>query len=148
MKYTLPAILTATVMFALVFAVMPVDNAQAVHTTITGTQLTQAITSVTADIATASNIVCDSDADFTVYVSTGGPAADNTNITITDGTNTVTIVGDLFGGGDGAGGFGSDGFSGAISADAAVTITVAGSGADDVFVTMITTSGATAACVV
>ena len=63
MNYSLIAILTATVMFAAIFAVMPVDDAQAVHTTIQGTQMTQAINTAVADITLdgPAAIVCDSD---------------------------------------------------------------------------------------
>ncbi len=145
-KFTFPTIMAATVMFAMVFAFMPVEDAQAVHTTIQGTQMTQSILVGSADIATDDPFTCDSDAAFIVYIATGGPAADNAQITVSDGAQTITIFGDITNVAAGSGGFGGDGFSGSIAADAATTITLTGNGADDLLISLITTSGATADC--
>ncbi len=146
-NYLLPSILVATVLLAGAFALMPVDEAKAVHTTIQGTQMTQAIIDSTADLGAAS-IVCDSDAAFVVMVMIGGAETDGDNITILDSvsTNTITVTGALFTSADaGAIGFGN-GYSATISAPAASTITVGGTGVDDALVSLITTSGATADC--
>lgn len=152
MNYSLTAILTATVMFAAIFALMPVDDAQAVHTTIQGTQMTQAINTVVADITVnaAAAIVCDSDAAMIIYVTSSGVTADNDAITISDGATIITFEGDLPATGvAGAAGWGSDGVSAQIAATGDETITVDGTstGAIEVMVSMITTSGATADCV-
>ena len=146
-KITIPIILAVTVLAAGIFALMPVEQATAVHTTIQGTQMTQAILKSSAALAADDPFTCDSDADFIVFVSTGGTSADGKFVAVSDGAQTVTIFGDIFAAGQTGGpGFGGNAFSGAISADAAVTITITGDGTDDLILSLITTSGATADC--
>ena len=145
----LPSILVATVLLAGAFALMPVDEAKAVHTTIQGTQMTF------TDVISGSSFVgdaattCDSDADFTVFILVGGPAAANVLETVTVLFNTVTTVHTGTGFDSttaGSPGFGGDGLSLTIYAEADDSVVVTGSAAVDYHVSMITTSGATASC--
>jgi len=114
----------------------------------TGGGFTQVQSISTSNIGAVGPITCDSDEDFIVYVIVGSPAVDGSTITISDNTTTVTIEGDRFSAAEsGAPGFGGTGYSGVIPAEAATTITVDGTGADDALVSLVTTSTATADCV-
>ena len=146
-NYVLPSILVATALFAGAFALMPIDEAQAVHTTIQGTQMTQADFNSVADLS-GTDTVCDSDAAFVVMILVSAPAADGDTLTISDGTVTLTMTGDVFASGPGSDGFGGQGYSATIAAAAADTITIGGAGdaANEAYVSLVTTSGATANC--
>ena len=145
-RYTLPSLLVATALFAGVFAFIPVEDAQAVHTTVQGTQMTQSILLSTAAIGTT-DITCDSDAAFVVYVIVGNAETDGDTLTITAGGVTLTMTGDAFVTTNvGAAGFGA-GYATQIAATAATTVVVGGVGGDDALVSLTTTSGATAGCV-
>ena len=141
-------IITLTVLAAGIFALMPVEQATAVHTTIQGTQMTQAIIASSATIGVA-DIVCDSDAAFVVFVIVGNAETDGDTLTIVESAapNTILMTGAAFNTAEaGAGGFGL-GYSTTIAAPGTTTITVGGSaGTDDALVSLITTSGATADC--
>jgi len=144
-KLIIPVIIAVTILAGGIFALTPVERATAVHTTIQGTQMTQAILDSTAGIGGA-DIVCDSDAAFAVFVIIGNAETDNDNITVGDSVNTLTMSGDLTANTDGVAGFGT-GYSTTIAADAASTIRIGGSaGSDDALVSLITTSGALADC--
>ncbi|MCH7647022.1 MAG: hypothetical protein IIA83_00225 [Thaumarchaeota archaeon] len=146
-RYTLPSLLVATALFAGVFAFIPVEDAQAVHTTVQGTQMTQSILLSTAAIGTT-DITCDSDAAFVVYVIVGNAETDGDTLTITAGGVTLTMTGDAFvTTAIGVPGFGA-GYATQIAATAATTVVVGGSAnTDDALVSLTTTSGATAGCV-
>ena len=147
-KLMIPVIITVTVLAAGIFALMPVEQATAVHTTIQGTQMTQA-TIFGSDTIGAADIVCDSDAAFVVFVIVGSVEDNSDTLFVTEsvGPNTITTTGEDFNSGEaGSNGYG-DGYSTTIAATAATTITVGGSaGTDDALVSLITTSGATADC--
>ena len=146
-KLMIPMIITMTVLAAGIFALMPVEQATAVHTTIQGTQMTQSILDSTADLG-ANDIVCDSDAAFVVFVIVGSVETNSDTLTIVESAapNTITMTGeDFVSTEDGSNGYG-DGYSTTIAAPGTTTITVGGVGVDDALVSLTTTSGATADC--
>jgi hypothetical protein len=144
-KLTIPSVLIATVMIAAVFAFIPVDEAKAVHTTIQGTQFT--LVDVISNASVATGITCDSDKDFIVKVIVGAAEIDGTTVTVVMNGETVTLTGDNAVAADaGAPGFGSSGLSFTIAAEADDSVVVDGTAAVDIHASMITESGATAAC--
>jgi len=147
-KLIFQSILVATVLMAGVFALMPTEQATAVHTTIQSTQFTKASLISSADLSIG--FTCDSDQDFIVHFIIGETEVDGTTITIAstvDGV-TLTLTGDNpVSGTAGYAGFGATGFSATMAAAAADQIVIDGTATVDVHVSLITGSGATASCV-
>ena len=86
--------LVATALFAGVFALMPVEDAQAVHTTIQNTQISAVANSVATSCSTdlnANTLVATSNRDFAVNVSMHAGAAAALTGQIADGTNTLVV---------------------------------------------------------
>src|SRR3989338_8606613 len=73
-KLAIPAILTATIMVAGMFAFMPVEQASTVHTTLQDTTGTWQTDSLTYTTATSGAAVA---ADFSITVDADGPFAIN-----------------------------------------------------------------------
>jgi len=90
-KILFPSILVATVMIAGIFAMLPIQEASTVHTTIQNTQMNQTDSEYSTDI-NADPIVCTADgSDFIIHASIEA-VADLSTVTLTDGTNTVTVT--------------------------------------------------------
>ena len=148
-NYLLTSILVATVLLAGAFAFMPVDEAKAVHTTITGTQFTFTDVISGADLTGDGAVTCDSDQDFVVYILVGGPAAINTAETVTvlfDGVTTTHGGTGFETGTDGTGGFGANGLSLTIYAEGDDSVVVTGSAVVDYHISMLTEDDAVAGC--
>lgn len=94
-KYTIPTILIGTVLVAVMFAFMPVEQATAVHTTIQGTQFNNVESIADIDLTTEVNVQCDN--DFLVHFAVSADAdGDIITIDITDdATDDLTIEFDL-----------------------------------------------------
>jgi len=145
----LPSMLVASVLIAGAFAFMPVDEAKAVHTTIQGTQMTLTDVISGDDFNADGAVTCDSDADFTVFILVGNPAAADTLETVTVLFNGVTTTheGSLIESTNvGASGFGGSGLALSVYAEEDDSVVVTGSSATDYHVSMITTAGATGSC--
>jgi len=116
-------ILSMTIVMAGVFALIPIEPATAVHTTIQGTQMTQAVLFATADLQT--DITCDSDKAFIVYYIVEGPIADADSFSVVANAVTAIYTGDLFVSLDvGAVGYGANGAAGSIVAEADDTVVI------------------------
>jgi len=138
-KYTIPTIIIAAALVAGMFAFMPVEKATAVHTTISGTQMTQSSSLFEGTLTGV--IDCTSDAAFIVhYTIAEVPTANDVTI-VAAGTDIVlTFVVN-------AAGEGVDGVSGTLAGEADEIITFDSSSAtSDGFIGLVTTSGATASC--
>ena len=145
----LPSILVATVLLAGAFAFMPVDEAQAVHTTIQGTQMTQTDVQSGNDLATDGAITCDSDADFTVFLLIGDPVTDGTTDVVTVVFNgvTTTYTGDGVSSGDaGEGGFGANALALSIYAEADDSVVLDSPDVVDFHISMISDTDAVMEC--
>lgn len=142
-------IITLTILTAGIFALMPVEQATAVHTTIQGTQMTLVDFNTSADIG-ATDIVCNSDAAFVVYIVASAPDTDGDTLTLIEtGSSTITLTGDNFVSTNiGAPGLGGTGYSTVVALAEADELTIggAGGGTNEIMVSLITTSGATANC--
>lgn len=90
----LPSILVATALLAGALAFMPIDEAQAVHTTVQGTQLNDVPGSVATNCIANVNgnpLVATSDADFALHYLISADAGIVTSASISDATNTLLL---------------------------------------------------------
>ncbi len=93
-KLVIPSILTVTILIAGIFALMPMDKASTVHTTVQGTQINEVANQV-ATVCSANlngdTLVATSTRDFIVtYQITAAVAA--ASPTIGDATNTLVLA--------------------------------------------------------
>ena len=97
MKLALPILLAGIVMIAGIFALMPVDQASTVHTTIQGTQLNNVNSTFDTDLATNATATCSSGSFLVYYTFTNGtvqqPAANAINVNATLGIDDSTTGG-------------------------------------------------------
>jgi len=137
----IPTIIAATVVLAGLFAFAPVDNATAVHTTITNTQMSQVSSVGVLDLQT--EVDCTSDAAFMVHWVAGEVIADDDVITveIEPGDTTITFTFQT-----GALGEGYDGMTGSLVGEADDTFKLDADANTDAFISLITTADATASC--
>lgn len=143
-KFVIPIILTATILIAGIFALMPVERVSTVHTTILGDHLTLMISTASTNIFGEGDIVCTSTAAFLVHYNVAG-LADGQTVTLTLGAVTVTYTLSI----DvvGAGFIGFDGLAGTLAGSPDETFTIASSGGSaNAIVSLQTKSGATASC--
>ena len=140
--YAIHSILAVTILFAGMFAFMPVEEVTAVHTTVQNTQFNQVISTFETDLA-AGSATCTSDSDFVVYLltsSVANTADDDIDLAIGGDTLVFEVAG------EGATAHGSHTLTVAGEADDTITIDGATDNGIDSFVTLITQSGATAEC--
>lgn len=140
----LPSILVATALFAGAFALMPIDEAQAVHTTIQATQINQIVaptaTMCNADLDAAGGLAATATGgDFIVYWYISATAAVAPTGAITDGVNTIVVTV-----------LDTDFLSGTYYAPAGTTVTIDDTEATNALAgcaTIVAESGATAVAV-
>ena len=143
-KFVIPIILTATILIAGIFALMPVERVSTVHTTILGDHLTLMISTASTNIFGEGDIVCTSTAAFLVHYNVAG-LADGQTVTLTLGAVTVTYTLSIDVVGTGFIGF--DGLAGTLAGSPDETFTIASSGGSaNAIVSLQTKSGATASC--
>ena len=95
MTYVLGFVFIATILIGAIFVILaPVEEAQAVHTTIAGTQINQVPATAATQCSTDLNIntlVATSNRDFQVYYLIDASQAASDTARLGDGTNTVDI---------------------------------------------------------
>lgn len=145
-KFVIPIILTATILIAGIFALMPVERVSTVHTTILGDHLTLMISTASTNIFGEGDIVCTSTAAFLVHYNVAG-LADSQTVTLTLGAVTVTYTFSIDVVGTDIGFIGFDGLAGTLAGSPDETFTIASSGGSaNAIVSLQTKSGATASC--